>query len=90
VYKANIYDASDGSGDLGPLFGNVPPCPLPPSSMTEWGHRNPVLARGQTLKDVRVRRPGLQSTSSWFVDCGHPNSLGHAALAQFLFLDHGH
>jgi lysophospholipase L1-like esterase len=87
VYEANIYDASDGSGDLGELcgYGDIPPVPIG-AILDAWNGaiQMPVQVRGQTLHDIRslFQGHGLVSSVSWFVDCGHPNSTGHAALAS--------
>jgi hypothetical protein len=88
VFEANIYDASDGSGDLGPVcgYGEIRPLPIV-RILDAWNAAilAPVTARGQSPMDIRglFAGHGLESAAPWFVDCGHPNATGHAMLAEY-------
>jgi lysophospholipase L1-like esterase len=90
VFQATIYDASDGVGDFGEhdcaFAGNLPTIPSA-GFFAEWNGtiEAAVGAHGQTVADVHglFSGHGYSGNPNWFAsDCTHPNTLGHAALAE--------
>ena len=93
VFEATIYDASDGVGDFGShgcAFGQGMPAIPTDSFFASWNGviAEKVLAHGQTLSDVHGHfyGHGYAGNPSWYAsDCTHPNSLGHAQLADYFY-----
>ncbi len=93
VFEANIYDASAGAGDFGAhdcAFGQGLPAIPTDSFFDAWNGEIEarVASRGQTLLDMHASfyDHGYAGNPSWFAgDCTHPNSLGHAALADLFY-----
>ncbi len=93
VFEANIYDASDGDGDFGQngcAFGQGLPAIPTDAFFANWNGEiaTRVSAAGQTLMDMHgyFDGHGYDGSPSWYAgDCTHPNTLGHAALAEFFY-----
>lgn len=93
VFEANIYDASAGVGDFGQhdcAFGQGLPAIPTDTFFANWNGEiaTRVQAHGQVLIDMHgyFYDHGYAGNPSWFAgDCTHPNSVGHAALADYFY-----
>lgn len=96
VFEGNVYDASDGKGDYGAhdcnFGGGFPTIPNVDAYFDAWNGviAEQVAAHGQTLVDMHASfyGHGYDGSPSWYAsDCTHPNSAGHAALADFFYAE---
>jgi lysophospholipase L1-like esterase len=93
VFEANIYDASAGVGDFGQhdcAFGQGLPAIPTDTFFANWNGEIAarVQSHGQILMDMHGHfyDHGYAGSPSWFAsDCTHPNTLGHAALADYFY-----